>query len=169
MNPFRSAEPFLQAFGASVAGVFLVLACCASIQEPSRGVWYELLRPGPDDCGDGSPVVVHLEPEGQVGVNGKNLGVQAATGLIGEMMSTRAERAVHFLPQRRGTVQEVASLSDRIESSADQIHLGLVTARDQKSVTRVEHGWTITNIECMRWPQCPAVWSDTIPILHGCK
>jgi hypothetical protein len=166
----RSLEMLQQAFGASMAGLFLILACCATLAGPSQGIWYELLRPGPDDCGDGWPIVVHLEPGRQVWINQQNTGPQEALEMVRGAMATRAERAVFLLPRSHGTVQEVAQLSDQLASTAEDLHIGLVTSRDERLVTRTRGNRSIVNIECMRWPACAnGPQSDSLPILRGCR
>jgi len=67
-------------------------------------------------------------------------------------MADRAERVIFLIPGKNSSVQDVAELAARLNSSVDDLQIGLVTNRQVKSMTRTDNGITWVPIECMGWP-----------------
>ena len=169
MNPTRFSEPMLNAFGASMAGVFLVLALCVALPAPSaHGVWFELFHviPPPPCCIDGRPVVVEEKPDKTVGVNAKIIDEPQAVGMVASMMENRAERAVYFIADRQAAVQDVANLATKLNSSTG-LHIGILTLKQRNEITSSYPGGDFVNLYRLEWPQCPGLMWDQIPILAG--
>jgi hypothetical protein len=171
MSPNISAENALQAISAPLAGLFLTLTLCVAglSAAPSQGVWMELLQePETTECGDGRPVVLHAE-SGIWKLNEDEIRMAQVPATVADIMASRAERGVFFIPPRDSTVQEVLSLAANMEAQTENLHIGLVTHRQIQSMTREEYGFRYVPVACMRWPRCPIFFEDTIPILRGCK
>jgi biopolymer transport protein ExbD len=166
------SEPMLNAFGASMAGVFLLLALCAALPaRSSHGVWFELFHviPQPPCCIDGRTVVVEAKPDKTVLVNRQTVDEPRAARLVTAMMENRAERAVYFVADRQAAVQDVANLATKLNSSTDGLHIGILTLKQRDEITSSYPGGDIINLDRLAWPQCPGLMWDLIPILAGCR
>jgi biopolymer transport protein ExbD len=173
MNPARLSEPMLNAFGASMAGLFLVLVLvCALPAHNSRGIWLELLRvvPPPPCCIDGNYVVVQMKPDKSVWVNEHPLDAAGAVRMVAARMENRAERAVYFVPNEEAAVQDIADLSGKLASSSEGLHVGLLSTQQINAVTDSFRGRPYVDLDRIVWPYCPgALVFDEVPILAGCK
>ncbi|MGC1460836.1 MAG: hypothetical protein WA802_01460, partial [Terracidiphilus sp.] len=164
-------EQLLQALAAPFASLFLVLALLAALPvSQASGVWFELLREGQQDCGDARTEVVHLEPGQGWMLNEKQVGASKMPQVVAQAMANRAERVIHFIPDRNVTVQEIASLATATQAETDSLHIGLVTHRQLVAMTQDDNGIRWVPVGCMRWPRCPGpIGEDVIPILRGCR
>jgi biopolymer transport protein ExbD len=156
MVPKQLSEWMLQATGAAIAGLFLILALylAADTKPPAHGVRLILLsEPTSADCGDSRDILLHWGEDGEVWVNEDRVGTSQAPAEVARIMETRAEKVVFLLPDENISVQDVADLTARLNASVDDLHIGLVTNRQVKSMTRTEHGFTWTPIGCMGWPR----------------
>ena len=172
MQLARLSEAMLDAFGASIAGLFLLLAVCFAVPAGSQGIWFELFHvaPPPPCCVDGGNVVVQIEPSGEATVNGKPGDAAQTVGLVAAKMEQRAERGVYLTAEGGTTVQEVAGLAGNLASTTEGLHIGLMT---QKQLIAIRHqfgGQVIFDLDQLVWPKClGAIVSDQIPILGGCR
>jgi len=156
MAPNRLSEWMLQSMGASIAGLFLILALylAADLKPPAQGVWLILPRESKSpECGDGRTEVIHWGHDGQVWINEERVGVARAPAKVAEIMENRAEKVIFLIPSANISVQDVADLAARVNASVDDLHIGMVTNQQMKSLTRTDHGMTWTPIDCMGWPQ----------------
>jgi biopolymer transport protein ExbD len=144
----------LQGILAAAASLFLILtACVAGLKPPAHGVRLLLPRePKSFECGDARTEVIHWGDDGSVWLNEENVGASRAPARVAEVMADRAERVIFLIPGKNSSVQDVAELAARLNSSVDDLQIGLVTNRQVKSMTRTDNGITWVPIECMGWP-----------------
>jgi biopolymer transport protein ExbD len=162
----------LNAFGASITGLFLLLAVCLAVPAGSTGVWFELFHvaPPPPCCVDGSPLVVEIRPGATFLVNGQVSDHAKATHLVAASMERRAERAVYLKANDAATVQEVAGLTGDLASSTEDLHIGLITHQQEIAITHSYGRRVLVDLYQLEWPQCPGgLVPEEVPILAGCK
>jgi hypothetical protein len=97
--------------------------------------------------------VIHWGDDGSIWLNEEKVGAVDAPGRVAQVMQDRAERVLFLIPGESASVQEVADLATRLNASVDDLHIGLFTNRQVKSMTRTDHGMTWVPIGCMAWPQ----------------
>ncbi len=156
MNPRQFSAQMLQALGASIAGLFLILALyvAANLKTPARGVLLILPKePTSSDCGDSRTEVIHWGVDGAVWLNEEEVGAERMPDRVAEIMANRAERVLFVVPGKYASVEEVVDLIARINASVDDLHVGMVTNKQITAMTRTDHGVTWIPIDCMRWPQ----------------
>jgi len=161
----------LNAFGASMAGLFLLLALCVAVPAGSGGIWFELFRvtPPPPCCVEGNYLVVHMRPDNSVRVNLEPDDAAGAARLVSAKMERRFERAVYLSAEEGTTVQQVAGLAGDLASATENLHIGLMTNRQLNAISYTHGGRTFPNLEQLAWPYCPGLTLDHIPMLAGCK
>ncbi len=163
-------EQMLNALAAPLAGIFLLLSVCLALpRAQTGGVWFELLREGSHECGDTRTEVVHWEEDGSVWINEEKLSTKELPTVVESIMRTRAERVVHVLSGQNTRVQQVAELTNRMSSNVPDLHLGILTHRQLRSMAYDAYGMHFVPVGCMRWPRCPGpLVEDRVPILAGC-
>ena len=152
----QSSDWILRAISAPLAGMFLLLCLCLATfrPTPSSGVRLILPRePTSTYCGDSRAEVIHWGDDGSIWLNEEKVGAVDAPGRVAQVMQDRAERVLFLIPGESASVQEVADLATRLNASVDDLHIGLFTNRQVKSMTRTDHGMTWVPIGCMAWPQ----------------
>jgi biopolymer transport protein ExbD len=131
MDPFRLRSLIAPA----MASLFLVLSLCAFVVQrpPSVGIHIPMTRVRAvpfSDCFDDRDVFVRIDKDGSTWINQTRENPGKLGPVLAEIFQNRNEqRVVYVLPDPDVSFGEFADIYDKVASSTQDLHVGLITSQ----------------------------------------
>lgn len=128
-------DQLIQYTAAPLASIFLILSLCAFRlrQAPSTGERLILTRVV-SNCGDGREIFFRLGEDQVVDVNGVPMPTLQAISYVGEILKTRAEKAIYFSAAANTSLAEVETVMARLRTDTPDVFIFAVTSEELSSL-----------------------------------
>jgi biopolymer transport protein ExbD len=144
MDMDRLATPLL----ASLVGVLLILSVCAfELERPgSTGMLLPIPKVGPlpfSECDYVSDrdIVVSIKRDGRIWINETYVDQGKLKAILTRIYESRAERIIYIIPDPDVSYGEFADTYDKVASSIENLHIGLLTPQLRDESEKSQGTW----------------------------